>query len=133
MTRHTEIPPELLEQAEILCDQYRAIQDDREFLARCLMADRAGRDDHVIACGLTRGQLDLLKFYREFKNANGHTPSYGEAAKALGIVKSRVHTRLHQLEERGFVALQPGRARSVSIVAVPIGDVSSAHLSKFEA
>lgn len=110
MTRPQDIPASVWERADILRDQLREIADDTEFAARLIMAVEAP------VTGITEDQSRLLKFYREFQTEHGHTPTYEEAARALGCVKSKVFNLLHQLEDRGVVMLSAGRARAVTIL-----------------
>ncbi len=122
-----DIPAEIREQADILADQYRDIKDDREFLARCLMADRAGR--HV---GLTVMQRKLVDFISNFVAEHGHSPSYGEICKAIGkSSKGSLHDMVQRLVHRGVLATAPNCARA--IVVLPVGEVSSVHKISEEA
>lgn len=111
MARPKDIPPQVWERADILRDQLQHISDDTEYTARLIMALQP------VASGMTAMQSNLLKFYREFQEKHGHTPSYAEVAKGLGIGRTRVFDVLHQLEGRGLVSLAPSRARSVTILA----------------
>lgn len=67
--------------------------------------------------GMTAEQARVLKFYRGFQAQHGHTPSYQEAADALGVGKTKIHDVLHQLVDRGLVSIASNRARAVTILA----------------
>lgn len=108
-----EIPPEIYERAEILMDQFRHIEDDRELIARVLMEVGQGAS----SAGLTEIQSDTLEFVTSFQDRHRYAPSYDEIAKAVGLAsKSGAHRVIHQLVERGVISLLPHRARSLNIV-----------------
>lgn len=107
-----EIPAEIYERAEILMDQFRHIEDDRELIARVLM--EVGQGD---VAGLTQQQAAVLSFTKAFIAERGFSPKYDEIAKGAGLrAKSRVCAIIDQLQDRGFVRRLPNRARSISIV-----------------
>lgn len=111
MIRPKDIPASIWKRADELRDQFQNVSDDLEYTARLIMALQPA------ASGMTAMQSTLLNFYREFQEQHGHTPSYAEVAKALGVGRTRVFDVLHQLEGRGLVSLAPSRARSVTILA----------------
>lgn len=112
MTHPSDIPEDIYERADILCDQFRHIEDDRELIARVLM--EVGR---VAASGLTKKQATVLSFTKAFIDARGFSPNYVEIAEGAGLSnKSRVCAIIDQLEERGFVRRLPHRARSITVV-----------------
>lgn len=113
--RGGDIPPEIYERAEILMDQFRDIEDDRELIARVLMATAA--QSHL---GLTPPQRQALTFIAGFTAKEGVSPSYSEIAAGLGRAsKGNVHAIVRQLVERGAVRVGNGRARSIAIVGGP--------------
>ena len=124
MTQPTSIPAEIYEQADILCDQFRSIDDDREFVARILMEVGQGAG-HPAPLGLTEGQSSALAFVTGYQTAKGFAPSYREIADALGVSKSGVHRLVHGLISRGALSMIPGGARSIAIAQHAA--VSAAH------
>lgn len=106
------IPPEVFERAEILMDQFRHIEDDRELIARVLMAVAP-----PAGLGLTPTQRRALSVIATYTAENGVSPSYSDIAAGLGLAsKGPVHALVHQLVERGAIRIGDGRARSISIV-----------------
>lgn len=128
MSRPHDIPESVWEWADIFCDEHRAIEDDREMVARAyMMASQRGP-----SAGLTQSQARVLDFASAFIAEHGYSPKYTEIAKGAGFVtKSRVCTIVGQLEERGFVKRLPHRARSLTIVQN--NNVSTAHKISGEA
>lgn len=114
MTIPAGISAEIWERADILCDQFRDVADDRELIARVLIATGQGGDDKP---GITHEQAKCLAFVRDFQSQNnGVSPSYDEIAQALGRTKSNVHDFLHRMADRGVIRLAT-RARSITILA----------------
>ncbi|WP_108459170.1 LexA family protein [Devosia naphthalenivorans] len=114
MTRPADIPENIYERAEVLMDQFSNIEDDRELIARVLMAVGQGASTHV---GVTHEQVKVLNFVRAFQaKHNGVSPTYDEIAQALGRSKSNIHDFLHRMADRGIVRLAT-RARSITIIA----------------
>lgn len=72
---------------------------------------------------MTKRQVDLLRFFRDFPLAHGGvTPSYQEAADALGLKsKSGIRRLVGVLEQDGYLRKAPGRIRSVEIIRMPAG------------
>jgi repressor LexA len=63
---------------------------------------------------LTRKQRELLDYIGSFIAVEGYGPSYDEMRAAMGLKsKSGIHRLVYALEERGFVAVKPGRARAI--------------------
>lgn len=62
--------------------------------------------------GLTPIQAEVLGYLR----ARPDTPSFREIADGCHIAISGVHRVIVALEERGFIARVPGRARAARIV-----------------
>lgn len=107
------IPAEIFERAEILVDQFRHCEDDREFVARILM-EVATPTAHV--AGMTERQAGVLNFVRSFSAEHNYSPSYQQIADALGLrSKSRICEAVTQLEERGLLQRLPRRSRSLHI------------------
>ncbi|MHA6731775.1 LexA family protein [Devosia sp. A369] len=115
MTRPSDIPEEIYERADILCDQFRDISDDRELIARVLMEVGQGRQ--VPRVGLTPMQSSVLTFVDEFQSERGFAPAYHEIAEGVGLAsKSGVHRIVHDLVSRGALQLMPGHGRSIAVV-----------------
>lgn len=115
MTRPSDIPEHIYERADILCDQFRHIEDDRELIARVLM--EVDREPRIARVGLTPMQSSVLAFVDEFQTERGYSPAYREIAEGVGLAsKSGVHRIVHDLVARGAVQLMPGHGRSVAVV-----------------
>lgn len=126
------IPADIAAHAEILTDQYRHIEDDREFAARIIMADRAGRPA-TAQCGLTPAQRELLQFIESYITDKGYSPSFAEIAEGIGLKsKAPVHDMVQRLADRGYLSFTPGKARSIVILHRQ-PHVSSAHSFMAEA
>jgi len=66
---------------------------------------------------LTAKQSELIRFIRSSTASKGYGPSYREMAQALDLRStSGVHRLVSGLEDRGFIARLPGRARSIQII-----------------
>lgn len=117
MTRPSDIPQEIYERADILCGQFRNIEDGRELIARVLMEVGQGAQAAPSALGLTTLQASGLEFIADYQRAHGASPSYTDIGAALDI-KSRgsVHALVHQLLDRGVIQMASRRARSIAIV-----------------
>lgn len=114
-----EIPAEIYERAEILMDQFRHIEDDRELIARVLMEVGQGAHAEPTRFGLTAQQIAALAFLEgqcAGRGRNTPSPSLRELAGHLEVSLSHAHSIVRALQERGFVRSLPGRARSISIV-----------------
>jgi len=69
---------------------------------------------------LTQKQHDLLIFIDKRLKKNSVSPSYDEMKDALGLAsKSGIHRLITALEERGFIARLPHRARALEILRLP--------------
>ncbi|MCF6275911.1 MAG: transcriptional repressor LexA [Robiginitomaculum sp.] len=69
---------------------------------------------------LTQKQHDLLIFIDKRLKKNSISPSYDEMKDALGLAsKSGIHRLITALEERGFIARLPHRARALEILQLP--------------
>lgn len=111
-----DIPAEIAERAETLCDQFRHIEDDRELIARVLM--EVGQGSPIPSrLGLTPLQAGGLEFITGYVKSRGASPSFDEIADGLGMKSRRaVHRLVHQLVDRGVISMAPYRARSITIV-----------------
>jgi SOS-response transcriptional repressor LexA len=70
---------------------------------------------------LTRRQHALLAFIKAYMNESGGvSPAFSEMAKELRLKsRSGIHRLIAGLEERGFIARQPGLARAIKIIRLP--------------
>ncbi len=69
---------------------------------------------------LTKKQLDLLAFIHKRVQRDGVPPSFDEMKMALDLrSKSGIHRLITALEERGFIARLPHRARAIEVVKLP--------------
>jgi SOS-response transcriptional repressor LexA len=66
---------------------------------------------------LTRQQKELYDWICAYIAENEIAPSFDEMATAMGLnSKSGIHRLLCALEERGFIARMPARARCIEIL-----------------
>ena len=69
---------------------------------------------------LTRKQHDLLVFIDKHLRSTGFSPSFEEMKEALSLrSKSGIHRLITALEERGFIARRPHRARALEVLRLP--------------
>ena len=69
---------------------------------------------------LTRKQYELLSFIDAHLGQHGISPSFDEMKDALSLKsKSGIHRLITALEERGFIARLPHRARALEILRRP--------------
>jgi repressor LexA len=67
--------------------------------------------------GLTRRQRDCLEIIKRYQQKNGYMPSFRDIADGLHIsTKSRVHTLITALVERGHVRHIPAHTRTLEII-----------------
>lgn len=109
MARPIDIAPATWERAELLMDQFRNVTDDRELIARCLMANTA-----AMQIGLTPKQASVLHFVRGFVAEHGYSPTLSEIAGGTAIrTRSNVHSVVQALVAKGLVAHSHNRTRSI--------------------
>lgn len=66
---------------------------------------------------LTKKQLAVLNFIRDFMDENGHSPSYREIMAGLELTSvSAVAEHVDNLVERGALKKVPGAARSLEVL-----------------
>ena len=69
------------------------------------------------AVKLTKKQLAVLDFIREFTEENGHSPSYREVMEGLGLSSvSAVAEHIDNLVSKGALLKTPGEARSLEVL-----------------
>lgn len=68
---------------------------------------------------LTARQLEVLRFYRDYRRRHGLSPTLEEAAEALRVNRITVHEHLRHLEAKGAIRRVKGRSRAVEIVHDP--------------
>lgn len=67
--------------------------------------------------GVTKQQLKLFNFVKDYINKNTISPSYDEMTAALGLVsKCGIAAKIIQLQERGWITKLPGKNRSIQII-----------------
>lgn len=71
--------------------------------------------------GLTYRQRQVLDFIEEFiEDHGGVSPSYKQISEAVGLNScSGVQRIIVGLEERGYIRVLPGKARSITIISNP--------------
>lgn len=66
---------------------------------------------------LTKKQLAVLDFIRDFTGENGHSPSYREICEGLGLSSvSAVAEHIDNLVAKGALLKTPGEARSLEVL-----------------
>ena len=66
---------------------------------------------------LTKKQLAVFDFIRDFTEENGHSPSYREIMEGLGLTSvSAVAEHVDNLVSKGALKKTPGEARSLEIL-----------------
>jgi repressor LexA len=66
---------------------------------------------------LTRRQLEILNYVREFLDERGYSPTLEEIGLHFRMASlNAVYKHLKALEERGFIRRLPGQARSIQVV-----------------
>ncbi len=68
---------------------------------------------------LTEKQIRVLRFFRDYREENGLSPTLEEAASALGVSKITVHEHVTQLNKKGAVHRDKAKARSVTVLYDP--------------
>lgn len=64
----------------------------------------------------TAAQLRLLNFIKAYIAEHGHAPSYRDMEHGTGIRRSRCHSRVMQLVERGRLRKLDHRARALEVI-----------------
>lgn len=113
MKKPQDIPASVWEFADIAMDELRAVADDREFVARAVMAWDAQK---AIASGLTRKQSDALQFIKAFIAEHGHSPTYREIAAHMGTGLNPTYQIIHHLQARGAISQRHRQARSIVVL-----------------
>lgn len=68
---------------------------------------------------LTGKQIGVLRFFRDYRQEHGISPTLEEAAKALGVSKITIYEHLNHLVAKGAIIRDKAKARSVSILYDP--------------
>ena len=67
--------------------------------------------------GITKKQLKLFNFIKDYIQENITSPSYEEMKIALGLnSKCTISAKLKQLEERGWIEKMNGKNRSIRVI-----------------
>jgi len=66
---------------------------------------------------ITKKQMDLFNFIKDYMDKNNVAPSYEEMKKGTGVsTKCTIFTKINQLQERGWITKLPGKNRSITII-----------------
>ncbi|MHC4079499.1 MAG: transcriptional repressor LexA [Planctomycetota bacterium] len=68
---------------------------------------------------LTAKQINVLRFFRDYRRERGIAPTLEEAAQELGVSKITIYEHLNQLVKKGAARRDKARARAVSILYDP--------------
>ncbi len=68
---------------------------------------------------LTEKQIRVLRFFRDYRNEHGISPTLEEAAQALGVSKITIYEHLNHLATKGAIQRNKAKARSVAILFDP--------------
>ena len=68
---------------------------------------------------LTEKQIRVLRYFRDYRNDHGISPTLEEAAEALGVSKITIFEHLNQLARKGAIHRDKAKARSVAILWDP--------------
>lgn len=68
---------------------------------------------------ITESQRRVLKHVQDFIAKKKYPPTMKELGKLLGVTAASAHQQIRQLERKGYIARQPGKARSLSVVRMP--------------
>ena len=71
---------------------------------------------------LTEKQIRVLRFFRDYRQKNGISPTLEEAAQEIGVSKITIHEHLNQLSNKGAVHRDRAKARAVAILFDPDAD-----------
>lgn len=78
---------------------------------------------------LTEKQIRVLRFFRDYRQKNGISPTLEEAAQEIGVSKITIHEHLNQLSNKGAVHRDRAKARAVAILFDPDADEATDSLS----
>lgn len=75
---------------------------------------------------LTEKQINVLRFFRDYRKQHGIAPTLEEAAEALGVSKITIHEHLNQLTRKGAIHRDKAKARAVAILWDPDAEETAA-------
>jgi len=75
---------------------------------------------------LTQKQLSVLRYFRDYRQEKGLSPTLEEAAEHLGVSKVTVYEHLNQLIKKGAVRRDKAKARAVAILYDPDAEDAAA-------
>ena len=75
---------------------------------------------------LTEKQINVLRFFRDYRKEHGIAPTLEEAAEALGVSKITIHEHLNQLTRKGAIHRDKAKARAVAILWDPDAEETAA-------
>ncbi len=73
---------------------------------------------------LTPRQLEVLRYFRDYRREFGMSPTLEEAAEHLGVTKITVYEHLNQLIKKGAVRRDKAKARAVQVLFDPDAEPS---------
>lgn len=73
---------------------------------------------------LTERQLDVLRYFRDYRRERGISPTLEEAAAHLGVSKITVYEHVNQLVKKGAVKRHRAKARAVAVLYDPDADTA---------
>lgn len=65
---------------------------------------------------LTKRQLEILNFIRQFIAANGVSPTLDEMGEHFHVSRITIHDHIKALEQKGALKRTPNRARSIELL-----------------
>lgn len=73
----------------------------------------------MVAATFTRTQGQYLAFIYLYAKINGQAPAEADMQRYFRVSPPSVHRMVVELEKRGFISRQPGRARSIKLLLAP--------------
>ncbi len=73
---------------------------------------------------LTQRQLQVLRYFRDYRRERGIAPTLEEAAEHLGVSKITVFEHVNQLVRKGAVHRDKAKARAVAVLYDPDAEIS---------
>jgi len=67
----------------------------------------------------TQKQGQYLAFIYNYTKINGRPPAEADMRRYFRVTPPTVHQMVLRLEERGFIAREPGRARTIRVLLPP--------------
>jgi Mn-dependent DtxR family transcriptional regulator len=67
----------------------------------------------------TQKQGQYLAFIYNYTKINGRPPAEADMRRYFRVTPPTIHQMVLRLEERGFIAREPGRARTIRVLLPP--------------